>query len=151
MLQLKISLKNLDKVLNQLDATGEVLNDLFPEMEKVGNYLVDFFSNAVFETEGGIIDESWAELSDKYEKWKNDHYPGRGVLERTGELRQGFEALPTSTYCVIQNDKDYGIFHEYGTDRMPARVFLKLDQERSTIIRDMIVESLNDRVAEAIK
>jgi hypothetical protein len=32
--------------------------------------------------------EAWAPLSTKYAQWKAKHFPGKRVLERTGELRR---------------------------------------------------------------
>ena len=150
MLSLNVTIDGLQKVMQQLDATGEVLKDFKPEMELIGDFLVDFFSNAVFETEGQIIGENWAPLSEQYQEWKTKNYPGRGILERTSKLRQGFEAIPTATYCIIRNAVPYGVFAEFGTSKMPPRVFMKLDQERGVIIRDMIIENMNNRIKEAI-
>lgn len=150
MLSLNVTINGLQEVKKQLDSTGEVLKDFKPEMELIGDFLVDFFSNAVFETEGSILGENWEPLSDKYFEWKTKNYPGRGILERTGALRHGFEAIPTATYCIIRNGVPYGVHLEFGTERMPARVFLKLDQERAEIVRDMIIDSLNDRIKDAI-
>lgn len=151
MLALTFKVEGLEKVRRQLDATGEVLKDFEPEMAFIGEFVVDFFSNAVFETEGNIIGESWAPLSEQYHEWKLKNYPGRGILERTSKLRKSFHALPASDYCIIYNDAGYGGALQSGTDKMPPRVFMKIDDERGTIIRDMIIESLNDRVQEAMK
>ncbi len=150
MLRLSVQIKGLDKVIEQLDSTKEVLTNLEPEMQFMGAYLIDFFSNDVFETEGQIINENWSDLSPKYQLWKAKNYPGRGILERTGALRHGFEALPTATYCIIRNTVDYAKDMEFGTEYVPPRIFLKLDQERARVIREIIIDSLNTRVKEAI-
>jgi phage gpG-like protein len=150
MLSFTVEFTGLQEVLAQLDATKDVLTDLQPEMAEIGAYLVDFFTNDVFETEGDVIGESWADLSEKYNRQKIKQYPGRGTLERTGTLRHGFQAIPEAMACVLLNPTPYGIFHELGTSKMPARVFMKFDEERVSIIRDMILESVNQRVKDAI-
>lgn len=48
----------------------------------------DFFAQekAQFETEGAEGGARWQELSGAYGEWKEAHYPGKPILERTGDL-----------------------------------------------------------------
>lgn len=149
-LSFNFTVTGIDEVINALDDTKDVLNDLEPEFTAVGDYLIQFFENDVFESEGSVYGNNWQELSPSYEEWKNKNYPGRGILERTGTLRYSFQAIPTSDYLIISNPTSYGVFHEYGTSKMPQRAFMILDSERQNIIRDMMIESLNNRIKDAI-
>src|SRR5438132_124465 len=64
------------------------------------NILTDFVN------EGGSSGAPWAQLSPAYAAWKQQHYPGRGILVRSGALKASlagpdapsavFRATPTS-------------------------------------------------------
>src|ERR1700719_245855 len=151
MLSFKITITGIDRVIQQLDSTREVLTDLYPEWQIVGDYLVIFFSNDVFETEGSVFGEPWADLSPSYAIWKGKNYPGRGILERTGTLRYGFIAQPSSNFLIIANNTPYGAaFKIPKKSNMPARVFMRIDSERADIINNLILESLNQRISDSI-
>jgi hypothetical protein len=77
----------------------------------------------------------WAPLSPEYAAWKARHFPDKGILERTGRLRESVRwdgrALGQDGYFVpgprsvfFGTDVPYGRFHQDGTKRMPARPFL---------------------------
>jgi phage gpG-like protein len=40
-----------------------------------------------FDTEGRHASGGWKQLNTAYEKWKQAHYPGKPILQRTAELR----------------------------------------------------------------
>lgn len=73
---------------------------------------------------------SWAALSPAYEAWKGEHYPGKGILERTGAMR---DALTSSSASHALRDfsstefnfgtagLEYPSFHQSGTSRMVDR------------------------------
>jgi phage gpG-like protein len=119
-------------------------------METVGNYLMAFFSQDVFETEGQVYGEQWARLNAKYEEWKATHYPGRGVLEASGKMRYAFQLMTTSTYALIQNPTEYAKFHMTGTSHMPARVFMKIDEQRAEEVVKKIKEGIQQRIGESL-
>jgi phage gpG-like protein len=137
---------DLANVGNKLDHIKSVLSDFTPELEIVGQYLVQFFENEVFETEGAIFGEPWQMLMEATQAYKNRLYPGRGILEETGTLRYGFELMTTSQYCLVSNPVEYGKYHMTGTSRMPARVFMKIDDERAQTVGEKFSESLYNRL-----
>lgn len=147
MLALKVTLNGLDDLDDSLSQFKDILNDLSPEFGLVGDYLVGFFSNDVFATEGAAIGQNWPPLSPSYAAWKARNFPGRGLLQQSGLLQSSFTALPTSDYLTISNDTPYGGYLQYGTSRMPPRVFMSLSDANLAVIRDMIIDSLNSRAA----
>lgn len=71
---------------------------------------------------------SWAALSPAYARWKASRYPGKPILRRTDAL---YAALTGNTGATIYEAEPqqlvlgaaitYGMYHQRGTSRMPAR------------------------------
>jgi hypothetical protein len=79
---------------------------------------------AQFETEGGWGGQTWAPLSPAYAVWKHQHFPGRTILIREGNLRRAAssprrEATPRTLTLWI--DDETAAYHQDGTSQMPAR------------------------------
>jgi len=77
----------------------------------------------------------WAPLSPVYRAWKERHFPGKKILERTGKLKESLEwngrrlgrygfFQATTDSVVFGTDVPYAKYHKSGTPRMPAREFL---------------------------
>jgi len=77
-----------------------------------------------FDTEGEFGGERWTSLSPGYEAWKSTHFPGKGILQRTGEMKRAASnpsraVTPTSLTLTIESD--VLPYHEEGTTNMPQR------------------------------
>lgn len=117
-----------------LDA--EKLKDWAPAFKEAGGKLKSIFSGEVFETEGGAVKEKWQQLSPRYALWKSQRYPGKGILERTGRMRAGFQYSWSATETVVWNDVDYFRYHQSNRPRtkIPRRVMLKLAEGQRTLV-----------------
>lgn len=72
-----------------------------------------------FDSEGSFAGESWSPLSPQYSTWKERHYPGAGILVRTGALRRAASnpsraVTPTSLTLTI--DSPYLEYHQQDDD-----------------------------------
>ena len=86
-----------------------------------------------FDSEGAYGSGGWAPLSPAYAAWKERHYPGKPILERTGALRHALTQRPFGVEHIephfgefglsanVSTGPFYGQFHQDGTDNMPAR------------------------------
>jgi len=90
-----------------------------------------------FEHEGSLDGaKAWPALSPDYAAWKEQHYPGRKILVRTGKLRDALTGGPGSVRTIgrlklvlsgtrLVKGKsgiyDLGALHFTGTSKMPAR------------------------------
>jgi hypothetical protein len=79
---------------------------------------------AQFASEGGWGGQTWAPLSPAYAVWKHQHFPGRTILIREGNLRRAAssprrEATPRTLTLWI--DDETAGYHQDGTSQMPAR------------------------------
>lgn len=86
--------------------------------------LVTGWWRSQFESEGQFAGRPWAPLSPAYANWKAAAYPGKGILQAAGALRQAAsrperDAQPRSLTLTITDDKLP--YHQTGTRRMPTR------------------------------
>ena len=88
-----------------------------------------------FKSEGGRGGGSWPPLSLRYALWKQRKYPGKPILNLTGELSR---QLTTGAGMMIESDPmrlmllptvEYAYFHQQGTKKMPARKPIELQEE----------------------
>ncbi len=121
-----------------------VLNKLTSAFERAGTDFKDFgryffpelipsFEGALkkhFDVQGGGPSGKWAALSPGYAKWKRRHFPGKPILQRTGNLKDALtnsdSPMAAREYSASQlnfgtSGVHYADFHQLGTARMPAR------------------------------
>lgn len=76
--------------------------------------------------------DGWPELSKRYARWKEKHYPGRLMLVRTGELIKAVvfpETEITAQSLTMTIDNDYAIYHHSSEPResnLPRRQIASL-------------------------
>jgi phage gpG-like protein len=84
-------------------------------------------------TEGG---EHWKELSPEYAKWKEAHFQGKPILERTGDLLRSLtvEGDPNAVFIgerktlAMGSRIPYAVYHQKGRKKMPARPEIQLTE-----------------------
>ncbi len=128
-----------------------VVRSFEPELRDIGEWYIDFITNEVFATEGGVIGESWSSINPGYAEEKAKKYPGRGILEASGKMRTSWKLYTTSHYALIENEADYAIYHQDGSGGLPQRLFVKLDQERQDTIVEMFKEGILKRIQRAVR
>lgn len=125
----------ISRNLTTLDSN---LKNWSKEFKETGQYLQNFFSNEVFSSRGSVFGEPWKPLSARYAAWKAQHYPGRGILERTGEMRKSFVSDYGALYTRVTNKKRYFIYHQsnQARARLPRRIMMKLaERQKQTVIQ----------------
>jgi phage gpG-like protein len=78
---------------------------------------------------------------------KGNTDPGRAILVKSGRLRRSFDAIIESiNRAKVINSAPYGIFHNYGTSKLPQRKFMgvsrNLDEKCGVLIMRMIKAAL---------
>jgi phage gpG-like protein len=95
-----------------------------------------------FVLEGGNSGASWAALSPAYAVWKQAHYPGAGILVRSGALKASLtdsaaaDAIfnPGPTTLEIGTSVPYAMYHQVGTSRLPQRPPLRMSAAFITVV-----------------
>lgn len=125
------------------------IKDWTPAFQRTAQDLKDVFSNDVFNTEGRAIQESWDPLSAAYAYKKAQEYPGKGILERTGKMRNSFQSLFKPDYAMVWNSIYYFKYHQSNKPRskLPRRVMMKLGNQQ----REMVVRIFNTYFQEKMK
>lgn len=149
-MKLKITIRGDKEILSKLARRVKNLRDFSQELNEVGRYLVRFYQNDVFDTEGQVIGENWTNLKPEYEEKKRSVFPGAGILTASGKLRKSFKYDAGPKRMIFRNTlKKYGPTHQFGDKKrgIPQRVFFKIDEARQRKIVDIINKGFQRRIA----
>lgn len=149
-LKAKITIEGVDETVDSLERMQKALVDLRDVLQPVGDFLLNFYKNAVFETEGQIIGESWQKLSPEYRSRKSEKFPGRGILEASGTLREAFDVQTTDSFIRIFNPTPYAKWHQFGGRKMPQRVMLKLDKTRADEVSSLVSKGIRKKLGKVL-
>lgn len=140
-----ISGLHIEWTVGNAPAGEDVLERMSVAFERAGDNLTDFGKYVfpklvpVFESElAGQFDArgrgphagAWAQLSERYAAWKALNYPGAGILERSGQLREALTnaSSPMARRQISTDEFDFGTigveyasFHQSGTEFMVDR------------------------------
>jgi phage gpG-like protein len=110
----------------------------------------DFYADVKdqFATEGAAGGEVWQPLSPAYAEWKEAHYPGMPIMQRTGNLMRSLTTGTDANSVKIEQRKaltlgsrlPYGIYHQSLAPRtvLPRRPVIQLtDQFRRATMRNV--------------
>jgi len=137
---------NDDGTKDYLDDVKKRMRDLSPVWPKVHQslkaYMIENF------TAQGLPAGGWKPLDAEYASWKTRTFPGAPMLVQTGSLFQRIARGPkldggarTASFTFTGKITR---FHQYGTEKMPARPILfapeRWVQEVADAIGDYIVE-----------
>lgn len=119
---------------------GLANKDLGAAFARIGRKLVDFYSGAVFDTEGAVIGQRWV---------GGPSYHG---LVRTGEMRSSFDFIAQSDRLTIFNTSDHFKYHQSNRPRtkLPRRVMIKLDNPRKELVVKEIQKEYVDELQSRI-
>jgi phage gpG-like protein len=129
----------------QIDRTLARFADNVDDARPAWEALADRFGKAEarqFRSEGAYGSGGWAPLSPRYAAWKQQHYPGRPILERTGRLKRDLTVRPFGIeviepgFMVLGSALPYGEWHQAGGPNLPRRRPVELpESERREWVR----------------
>lgn len=108
-----------------LDRFAQRISDPTPVWEELADRFVDL-QGRNFESRGRTMGAAWSPLSPKYGSWKARHFPGKGILERTGDLRDSLAGTLgirefNRNSMTVGTQLSYASYHQFGTKNLPAR------------------------------
>jgi hypothetical protein len=151
MFSVRVEIKGDKRAIAQLRKMIHEFDDWKKELTAVGEYLVKYYQDPVFETEGGIFGARWAALSPAYAIKKATTYPGRGILEAKGDLRKAYGKRVFANLLEIFNKDPKASYHQDGTRRMPPRLLIRVDNKQRDEIVDIFKKGVLIKVEKAIK
>ena len=114
-------------VLAALQALRNKVDDLSPAMNEIGMEIENRVS-ARFETQRDPSGQAWQPWAASTRK----RYPKAGngrILDRLGDMLGSLNHQADKDSVTIGFGKDYAIYHEFGTRKMPRRGLLMEDPE----------------------
>lgn len=90
-----------------------------------------------YASKGKSIGMDWPPLSPAYAAWKRRHFPNKSLLVLTGKMKNSLTVNKSRNVIfnraggrqlILGTRIKYAKFHQYGTKKMPARPFIKIDQ-----------------------
>lgn len=75
-------------------------------------------------------------------KYKGQAYAEHPILELTGRLKSSITPSFGKDYAKVGTAKKYGVFHQTGTRKMPARPFLVLPKDEIEKIKNLLLQYL---------
>lgn len=135
-----------ERAFNRISAAAE---DFTPVWDGVRDWLKSRLRHQ-FNAEGSVV--RWQSLSPDYSEWKQIHYPGTKILERTGHLK---ESLTTGNSDTIDRETKtlfeygtrtaYGKYHQEG-DGVPERKIFDFDERDRRDMTEAIQRPLIEMV-----
>ncbi len=119
-LDVRFDAHEMERRLKQFELLLSDLRSLWPSVVPI---FIRWLSEQ-FSTEGAWGGDPWAPLAPSTVAFKQKHFPGRGILYASGDLRRAASrpkrtATPRTLTLSIEDDK--AGYHQEGTSRMPAR------------------------------
>lgn len=149
-MNIKIDITGIPETVGKLDQLKNVIENVEPEMQDVGKWMLSLLSEEVFATQGGIIGAPWAGLSPSYARKKQQEYPGRGILVRTGVLQGNWRLMTSRQYALLKNGTPYAPYHQFGTSKMPQRMIAQVDGSVAQEVKRRFEDSLMTRIRKAL-
>lgn len=140
-MQIQFAIEGELELSRRLTGMAVMVEDWSPAFSMAVEDLKEIFSGAVFDTEGAAVDAYWSPLSRAYALKKAREFPGKGILEATGKMRNSFLSKFDATSATIWNAATYFKYHQSNQPRtkMPRRIMMKLTEN----MKQLVVEDFN--------
>lgn len=151
-MQVVISITGVSETEARLSTLGDSLKDFTAALTVLGESLKLFFGDTNFNDEGRDL-YPWAELQESTVAEKDKDWPGRGILQRSGELQSSFydEVSPLSLY--VSNNSDHFLYHQLGTSdgrgrghNIPARPMVGVNDTVEEMIKTVIEDEVKAKI-----
>lgn len=114
-----------------------------------GLYLTRFFAGEVYTSRGRIIGKPWPRLNEGYAQWKARAFPGRPPLIRSGEMNRSYKFKAAPRRLELWNSADHFDYHQDGTSRIPARVTMRVDEQRAARVAKYFIGDITEQMSKA--
>lgn len=148
-----------EQAMKMLNRAAHIMSDLRGFWPLVVPLFIQWMKRQ-FDTEGAYASGGWAQLTPEYAAWKALHYPGKGILQATGQLRQAASkprrvVTPRSLTLIIDDSGPHHgpilRYHQTGTGKMPARPLIFGDENMPAEAREELRQAAILYVDRALK
>lgn len=144
---LTIKVEGLDDAIRKCGRIAKGFDNQRPAFRRISN---DFKKVQRKKFSGGA---HWAPLSHEYAGWKSLHFPGKPILVATGALKDSLTGGSGYIEKIGDHDLELGTsdpkaeHHEYGTHKMPARPFMKVDRTTTRRWQRIVYDEIREYIA----
>lgn len=163
MVGVSVNISGDEQLMAKLKKLGSELTNFKPAFVKVGEVLLNFYEDTVFNSQGGALAGAkgisggqgegvpWAKLAPSTIAFKTKHYRQYASvpLMETGEMRHSFYYDARAKSLEIGNDSDHFEFHQGNGERtrLPRRPMLGVNKTVLNLIKDGIESDIRKKVA----
>jgi len=152
-INISITLDGVGTINKRINKVSKSIKDISPSFKKIAQ---DFreTEGKVFSGQGAYGSRpGWIPLAPLYKEWKSRHYPGKPILQVTGDLRNSLaekgknhvEIITNKSLTIGSSDPKMK-WHQKGTKKMPSRPPVTYTRYQGNkwakIIRDDILGSV---------
>jgi len=147
-MQLNIKVEGSEAFIAKLRVITGGFKNWADEFSTMGEYLVKYYSQYPFFTEGEVFGERWPELAESTVKEKAKDYQNRPMLIRTKLMSSSFAFSSSSSTLLIYNSADYFAYHQSSEPRtkLPRRAMMAVNKEIVNEIRNIMVTGIRRRM-----
>lgn len=143
-----------EAAIRKLQALGKL--NFRPEFEEIGKLLVQYYSNDVFLSQGGVFGKRWQPLEDDTVRAKI-RGAGKGLAGASptqpevasGDMQANFYAEWADKQVRVANRMDYFKYQQLGTQYIPARVMIDINASLKSQMQQILNAGVRKRLAEA--
>lgn len=136
---------DLPLLRDSVETLREKLGDLTTLMDAIGG-LLESGTRQRFTDKKAPDGTAWANLMPNSERAKRNTKrkteKGGGILVFSGNLEQSITHHADPYSVTVGTPESYGVYHQFGTEDMPARPFLGLSNDDKSDIYELINEHL---------
>ena len=136
MLTISWSIEGEKQLVRRLRGIRVEAADWRPAFDQASRELRGIFANDVFQSQGRAIGTRWPPLKPSYAAQKARQYPGKGMLEATGQMRQSFKRMFGPDQAAIWNTAEHFKYHQSNRPRrkLPRRMMMYLGHEQRSLV-----------------
>lgn len=138
------------ELMAKLDRLDLALHNWSKPLTTIGDDLIRYYRDTVFNSMGGVLGAPWAKLAPSTVAAKAKHYRQYSAvpLMATGQMRDSFRAEATKNALAITNEMPYFVYHQSSAPRtrLPRRQMMGINPDLKSliqkIIKDYVVEQI---------
>ena len=143
---IRIEIQGTEQLSKAFTELSRRIGDLTPVWPRVAQIFYER-ERQLFDSQG---EGNWVQLSARYGRWKQKHFPGYPLLQRTTEMAVSLTNRSSPFSVLDMRPKNFAVgtsvpyaqFHQTGTSRMPARPPIIIDDGTIQRMLDVVTDEL---------
>ena len=143
-MQITFELQGEETLIAKMDLISQNL-DLSSGLDKIGQFLKDYYATEPFLSSGSVYGSTWAPLKMSTERDKfRQGYSGTPMLIRTGAMATSFDYYVDGNRVTIFNGQPYFKYHQSTLPRnkIPRRQMMAINEAIKGKVHDFLQQEL---------